>query len=576
MKKTLAILCLLLACSLLMPGNACSQKAATKKLERSIAIALKNAYPACVQLFAYDTLANQQAGGVFSGVVVSKNGYILTAAHVEKPGVIYKVNFVDGRACLARGLGEIILAEDKTIPDAAILSIITPGTWPFAEMGSSSALRIDEPCISISYPESLGQPKPVLRFGYVAEVKNTRGFIRSTCLMEPGDSGGPLFDCEGRVIGIHSAIEPSEESNYDVPVDVYKKYWTALTKSPQVYNKYPDVTDNVPAEPSSATIASLPSLVNNRLIKDDAEKLSANCVKIVSAIGGKSQKITGALFSFPGVGQQGYQSLIVTKNSLIGDGPVITCSNSQQIGARVIARDKKHDLVLLQPINKVKGGISHEQLSAAKLNVVHAGTFLLSPQPDTAAIAGISGSAVFAMPKVSSVGFLGVGFKNNTLPLNVAYVFPNLNQSIYQVKTGDEILAFNGQPVVDFKGIKQSLNDYWPGDTVKLKLKRGDSVFTRDIILDTLPQKHFNHPAELLAGGKSIRRDGFASVFTQDAIERPDQCGGPVFDMEGNFYGINIARFSRASCLVLPAIVVSDFINSALAPEKQSGVLTDN
>ena len=576
MKKILVILCLLPVCILLMPGNARCQKAAAKKLEQSIALALKKAYPACVQLFAYDTLANQQAGGVFSGVVVSNNGYILTAAHVARPGVVYKVNFVDGRTCLARGLGEIILAEDKTIPDAAILSIITPGTWPFAEMGSSSSLKVNEPCISISYPESLGQARPILRFGYVAEVKNLRGFIRSTCLMEPGDSGGPLFDCEGRIIGIHSAIEPAEENNYDVPVDIFKKYWTALTTTPQVYNTYPVTTDSIAANPSPAGIISLPKLINSRLFMDNAARLGGFCVRITSTLAAKTQAVNGTLFLFPDGGHRSYQSFIVSKNSLVGDAPAIKSSNSRQISARVIARDKKHDLVLLQPADEIKGGISYKQLSAVRLNLVHAGTFLLSPQQDSTAVAGISGSTVFSLPKVSAVGFLGVGFKNNTLPLNVAFVFPNLNKSIYQVTIGDEILAFNGQPVVDFNGMKQSLKNYWPGDTVKIKLKRGDSIITRAIILDTLPQKHFNHPAELFAGGKSIRRDGFASVFTQDAIVRPDRCGGPAFDMDGNFCGINIARFSRASCLVLPPIIIFDFINKVLALSKTAGLVNIN
>jgi serine protease Do len=80
------------------------------------------------------------------------------------------------------------------------------------------------------------------------------------------------------------------------------------------------------------------------------------------------------------------------------------------------------------------------------------------------------------------------------------------------------------------------------------------------IALDTLPQRHFNHPAEMFAGGKSIRRDGFSKVFTHDAILKPSQCGGPVFDRSGNFYGINIARYSRTSCLAIPPAVIYRFI----------------
>mgnify|MGYP006190613121 FL=1 len=130
------------------------------------------------------------------------------------------------------------------MPDVGMMKITDKGIWPFAEMGYSNSLVAGEPCISISYPESLNQQLPTLRLGQVAEVKNEYGFIRSTCKMEPGDSGGPLFDYHGRVIGLHSAIDVGEDQNFEIPVDLYRKYWTALKKE-MTYTSFPVLQDSI-------------------------------------------------------------------------------------------------------------------------------------------------------------------------------------------------------------------------------------------------------------------------------------------------------------------------------------------
>ena len=96
------------------------------------------------------------------GVVVTKDGHILTAAHVIMPGNTYQVTFPDGKKCVAIALGKI--TKSQIVPDVGMMKIITPGYWPHASMGHSFSLRINELCISISYPESLYQDLPVVRF----------------------------------------------------------------------------------------------------------------------------------------------------------------------------------------------------------------------------------------------------------------------------------------------------------------------------------------------------------------------------------------------------------------------------
>jgi len=537
------------------------------KLEKTIIVACQKAYPACVKLFAYDTVARQQAGGQFSGVVVSKDGYILTAAHVAAPGIVYKVTFPDGKDCLAIGLGKIEFAEDKTRPDAAMLKIITAGRWPYALMTNSDEIKVYEPCISLSYPESLYQPKPILRFGYVSAIKNERGFIKSTCIMEPGDSGGPLFDYLGRLIGIHSAIEIAETDNYDVPINTYLKYWDALTK-PLVYTALPSVINKVSNDPLHKGIVAIPGLKNNEDFNSIKSAHNSNCYFVKSSLNGKEQIITGTLFSLKGSDFEGkIESVLVSKSSLVGTHPTIIDKNAHVINARIIARNKSNDLVLIAPETTLTGGISYVKQTVDS-SAITAGTFLVTAKPDTEGVISISGGTLFNLPKMSSSAFLGVGFKSKAAPLKISYIFPNLNKSIYSLTIGDEITGINKDTVIDLDGFFKEVNLYWPGDTVQLTILHAGQSLKENIVLDTIPQRHFNHPAEKFTGGKSVRRDGFNGVFTHDAIIEPYQCGSAVFDVSGDFYGLNIARFSRTSTIALPATTIYNFINTSLNDRK--------
>jgi serine protease Do len=67
---------------------------------------------------------------------------------------------------------------------------------PSVGLGWSSDLVANQPCISLGHPSGFNKKRgTVVRFGRIAEaISSNNGMIRSTCLMEPGDSGGPLFD----------------------------------------------------------------------------------------------------------------------------------------------------------------------------------------------------------------------------------------------------------------------------------------------------------------------------------------------------------------------------------------------
>jgi serine protease Do len=62
-------------------------------------------------------------------------------------------------------------------------------------------------------------------------LERNKKVLRTDCTLVGGDSGGPLFDLEGRVVGIHSRIGPTLNMNFHVPVDTFDETWDRLEKA---------------------------------------------------------------------------------------------------------------------------------------------------------------------------------------------------------------------------------------------------------------------------------------------------------------------------------------------------------
>ncbi|NRF37455.1 trypsin-like peptidase domain-containing protein [Pedobacter foliorum] len=542
---------------LLISAQSFSQKFHPEKLEKTLAIAIKKAYGASVRIWGFDTLKKVQTSAQFTGVVVTAEGHILTAAHVNQPGNTYLINFPDGKSYIASGLGEIEFTVNKMFPDVAMMKIIEKGVWPYAEMSWSSSLKIDEPCLSIAYPETLNQTLPTIRFGRITDLKNQYGFIQSTCIMEPGDSGGPLFDHFGRVIALHSAIGIAEDENYEIPVDLYRKYWTALN-IPKTYGVLPSTEDAIGIDPHQSTILSIPALKNPQSgFTSLPTQLRESCLFIRSMIKGKEQQVNGTLFSLPAgaAGKEKVNSLVISKNSLVGDHPVLFAQN-ESIVLKVISRDPENDLVLLEPLSKVKGGIPLKQFRTDSLSFEELGKFLLSPLPDQHNQISIIGSMYFKSPKRFSIGYLGAmaTLKDNNIVITA--VQADSPAGVSGIEVGDQVVSINGIDINKPEDYGTELTKLWPYDQLNFKIRRLANFYTKNLTLDVFKPPLTNHPAELFPGGKSIRRDGFTQVFCHDAKIKPEECGGPVFDIKNRFCGINIARSSRTTTLVIPTFVI--------------------
>jgi serine protease Do len=162
-----------------------------------------------------------------SGVIISEDGYVLTAAHVAgTPNRRATVILADGRRVRATTLGCHLTL------DAGLMKITDAGPWPFAEMSPDDTAKRGQWGIVTGHPGGFQEGRaPVVRIGRV--LTTDRFAVTTDCTLVGGDSGGPLFDMDGKVIGINSRIGRDLTANMHVPVVAYRESWDRLKKGDQ-------------------------------------------------------------------------------------------------------------------------------------------------------------------------------------------------------------------------------------------------------------------------------------------------------------------------------------------------------
>lgn len=149
--------------------------------------------------------ATGRARGTGSGVIYTPDGYLLTNSHVAQHADTAIVSLSDGRTCEATRVG------DDSATDLAVLRLNGNG-FPHATFGSSAGLRVGQVVIAVGNP--LGYQATVTA-GIISALGRTlrtasgrliESVIQTDAPLNPGNSGGPLADTGGRVIGINTAM----------------------------------------------------------------------------------------------------------------------------------------------------------------------------------------------------------------------------------------------------------------------------------------------------------------------------------------------------------------------------------
>ena len=168
------------------------------------------------------TVCVQSGGGSGSGVIISEDGYVLTAGHVAvEPGRPVTFIFPNGKKVRGKSLGINVGI------DAGMMKITDKGKWPHVELGDMSEVKPGSWVVAMGHPGGFDKERSVVaRLGRVYRVRSS--VIQTDCTIIGGDSGGPLFDLDGKVIGIHSRISNSLRQNFHVPISIYEADWEKL------------------------------------------------------------------------------------------------------------------------------------------------------------------------------------------------------------------------------------------------------------------------------------------------------------------------------------------------------------
>ncbi|MBE6550575.1 MAG: trypsin-like serine protease [Ruminococcaceae bacterium] len=161
--------------------------------------------------------------GAGSGVIISKDGYIVTNNHVITGGDTITVFLHDGRDYQA----EVIGSDEKS--DLAVLKIDAEGLTN-AKIGESSTLRVGDYAIAVGNP--LGELQGTVSMGIISALDrlvnvdgNDLVLLQTDAAVNPGNSGGGLFDSNGDLIGVVTAKEAAENVEglgFAIPMDIAK------------------------------------------------------------------------------------------------------------------------------------------------------------------------------------------------------------------------------------------------------------------------------------------------------------------------------------------------------------------
>jgi len=229
--------------------------------------------------------------GVGSGVIVTKDGYILTNNHVVDDASEVKVTLLDGRVFTAKVIGK----DPKS--DVAVVKI-EARDLPAITFADSDKCEVGDLVLAVGNPFGIDQS--VTRGIVSAKDRQAmdlayQDFIQTDAAINPGNSGGALVDADGRLIGINTAIYSRSGGNqgvgFAIPTDLAKGVMESLIKYGKVTRGYLGVT----LQPMTPLLAKKFDLKNDSgaLVSDVAPSGPADKSGVKS--GDVIEKFNGAL-----------------------------------------------------------------------------------------------------------------------------------------------------------------------------------------------------------------------------------------------------------------------------------------
>jgi serine protease Do len=280
--------------------------------------------------------------GLGSGVIVTKDGYILTNNHVVDGAQDVKVTLQDGREFTAKVVGR----DPKS--DVAVIKIDAKDL-PVVPMADSDKVQVGDVVLAVGNPFGVGQ---TVTTGIVSAtgrgnlgIEDYEDFIQTDAAINPGNSGGALVDVEGRLIGINTAIYSRSGGNqgigFAIPSDLARDVMGSLISDGKVTRGYLGVMiqDVTPALAKEFKLKdNTGALVGDVVAKGPADKAGLKDGDVVLEFNGKA--ISDSRRLRLAVGEVRPGKTVPVKILRDGSAKTLQVTVEQQPGTEQLAQNK--------------------------------------------------------------------------------------------------------------------------------------------------------------------------------------------------------------------------------------------
>ena len=259
---------------------------------------------------------------------------------------------------------------------------------------------------------------------------------------------------------------------------------------------------------------------------------------------------------------------ILTKYSelVAGQAPSVVLRDGRSMSAKLEGVELKYDLAMLKidakDLTPIKWGESKSALVGELLAAPGTGN-------DAVAVGVLSVAARSVKPRdlpisapPANSGFLGVGLEEADGGARIIQIVANSAAVRAGLRVGDVVTVISQTPIIDSETMVNTIQLHKPGDVVEIKVKRDNKEMEFKATLDKrLPEQANKRDFQNNMGSElSNHRGGFPQIIQDDLVLRPNDCGGPVVDLDGKALGINIARAGRVESYAIPAEAVQGLI----------------
>jgi S1-C subfamily serine protease len=516
-----------------------------------------------------------------AGVIISPEGLILSQAHVThpegaKPRAKTRVFLHDGTEAEAELLG-----ADR-LHDMSLLRLAKPGSYAFAALADRHPAPGDL-VLKIGYPGPLFYRKhrpPEVRLGTVLAA--TSNAFLTDCRVNGGDSGGPYFDLDGRVIGILKVFvplldEPAQEGKavfqHNLTMPRGGLWWrgtpSTLIRARLARMERGEIL-TTPEPAQAGAQASGPVLLRDLLAETSRTQGKAMLGRFRRAVTDARRSVVeildgGMNATFGTVVDS--DGLVLTKASEVPDGARCRLPGGRIAPTEVVGIDPASDLALLRV--RTSGLVPVTWASSAN---PRAGSLLAAAGAGELPVA----IGIVSIPRRDAPGpHPSLPSRYSRPPAGALVLTGRTERGIgYRVKSsggnaaaagiraGDVILAIAGSPVPDNSQImgcigrnkydeayftfRFCLQDRQAGEQLPVRLERAGRQVELNLVLEAAPDPEY--PSECT----SDHADAPPTVITADIPVLHNECGTLAVGVDGAVVGVIISRFGPSGSFIIP------------------------